>query len=51
MLTTTVQENAYDLAMENFDSAANALGLDNDTREMIKFPERMLIGERAGAHG
>ncbi len=42
MLTTTVQENAYDLAMENFDSAANALGLDNDTREMIKYPERIL---------
>ncbi|MGA7255986.1 MAG: Glu/Leu/Phe/Val dehydrogenase, partial [Terracidiphilus sp.] len=42
MLTTTVQENAYDLAMENFDSAADALGLDNDTREMIKFPERVL---------
>ena len=42
MLTTTVQENAYELAMENFDSAANALGLDDDTREMIKFPERIL---------
>ncbi len=42
MLTTTVTENAYELAMENFDSAANALGLDNDTREMIKYPERIL---------
>ncbi len=42
MLTTTVQENAYDLAMENFDSAANALGLDDDAREMIKYPERIL---------
>jgi glutamate dehydrogenase/leucine dehydrogenase len=42
MLTTTVTENAYDLALENFDAAANALGLDNDTREMIKYPERIL---------
>ena len=42
MLMTKVTENAYDLAMENFDSAADALGLDNDTREMIKFPERIL---------
>src|SRR5579859_2045073 len=42
MLATKLAENAYDVAMENFDSAANALGLDNDTREMIKFPERVL---------
>jgi len=34
--------NAYDVAMENFDTAANALELDHDIREMIKFPERML---------
>src|SRR5215467_4909839 len=41
MLATKV-ENAYDVALENFDAAADALGLDNDTREMIKYPERVL---------
>jgi glutamate dehydrogenase/leucine dehydrogenase len=43
MLTTTTKPNAYDVALENFDTAANALGLDNDTREMIKYPERILM--------
>ena len=43
MLTTTTKPNAYDVALENFDAAANALGLDNDTREMIKYPERILM--------
>ncbi len=42
MLTTTLTENAYELALQNFDTAANALGLDQDTREMIKYPERIL---------
>jgi glutamate dehydrogenase (NAD(P)+) len=42
MPTTIVQANAYDVAMENFDTAADAMGLDNNTREMIKYPERML---------
>ena len=42
MLTTTITDNAYDVALENFDTAANALELDNDTREMIKYPERVL---------
>ena len=42
MPTTIVQANAYDVAMENFDTAADAIGLDNNTREMIKRPERML---------
>src|SRR5215469_16337586 len=42
MLETKLAENAYDVALENFDAAADALGLDNDTREMIKFPERVL---------
>jgi glutamate dehydrogenase/leucine dehydrogenase len=42
MLTSRVTDNAYDVALENFDTAANALGLDNDTREMIKYPERVL---------
>ncbi len=42
MLATKLADNAYDMAMENFDSAADTMGLDNDTREMIKFPERVL---------
>ena len=42
MLETKLAENAYDVALENFDAAAGALGLDNDTREMIKYPERVL---------
>jgi glutamate dehydrogenase/leucine dehydrogenase len=35
-------DNAYDVALENFDAAADVLGLSNDTREMIKYPERIL---------
>ena len=42
MLTTIKRDNAYELALENFDAAADALGLDNDTRAMIKYPERVL---------
>jgi glutamate dehydrogenase/leucine dehydrogenase len=42
MITTRVADNAYDVALENFDTAADAMGLDNDIREMIKYPERML---------
>jgi len=42
MLTTQTTGNAYDVALENFDAAANALELDSDTREMIKYPERVL---------
>jgi glutamate dehydrogenase/leucine dehydrogenase len=42
MLETKITGNAYDVAMENFDTAANALELDPDIREMIKYPERML---------
>jgi glutamate dehydrogenase/leucine dehydrogenase len=34
--------NAYHDALENFDAAADELQLDNDTREMIKYPERVL---------
>jgi glutamate dehydrogenase/leucine dehydrogenase len=37
-----VADNAYDVALENFDTAANELGLNSDTREMIKYPERIL---------
>ena len=36
------QANAYDVAMENFDTAADAMDLKRNTREMIKWPERML---------
>ena len=42
MLTTIKRDNAYELALENFDAAADVLGLDNDTRAMIKYPERVL---------
>ncbi|HZZ38783.1 MAG TPA: Glu/Leu/Phe/Val dehydrogenase [Acidobacteriaceae bacterium] len=42
MLTTTVQENAYDVALTNFDTAADALELSQDIREMIRYPERVL---------
>jgi glutamate dehydrogenase/leucine dehydrogenase len=42
MPTTTAELNAYTLALENFDAAADVLGLDRDTREMIKYPERVL---------
>jgi glutamate dehydrogenase/leucine dehydrogenase len=42
MLTEVSTQNAYDVALENFDAAANALELDEDTRQMIKYPERML---------
>jgi len=37
-----VKKNAYQAAMENFDIAADALELDPDLREMIKYPERIL---------
>jgi len=42
MLTAVEQKSAYVNALENFDAAANALGLDEDVREMIKYPERIL---------
>jgi glutamate dehydrogenase/leucine dehydrogenase len=42
MLTTARTDNAYDVALENFDAAADALALSKDTREMIKYPERVL---------
>ncbi len=34
--------NAYEVALETFDLAANALDLDNNVRAMIKYPEREL---------
>ncbi len=43
MPTTQLTGNAYDVALRNFDTAADAMGLDRDTREMIKYPERVLM--------
>ena len=43
MLAAAVEKNAYDVALENFDIAADALGLETDVREMIKYPERILM--------
>jgi glutamate dehydrogenase (NAD(P)+) len=40
--TVTAEKNAYEVALENFDLAANALELDNNVRAMIKYPEREL---------
>jgi glutamate dehydrogenase/leucine dehydrogenase len=42
MIATTKAANAYDVALENFDSAADAMELSGDIREMIKYPERIL---------
>jgi glutamate dehydrogenase/leucine dehydrogenase len=44
MLATpiAVEKNVYEVALENFDLAANALELDNNVRAMIKYPERIL---------
>jgi glutamate dehydrogenase/leucine dehydrogenase len=43
MITEIAKGNAYDVALENFDTAADAMELDNDIREMIKYPERVLM--------
>jgi glutamate dehydrogenase/leucine dehydrogenase len=43
MLATAIEKNAYDVALENFDIAADALGLETDVREQIKYPERILM--------
>ena len=42
LATATKPMNAYDVALENFDLAANALGLDDNIRARIKYPERVL---------
>ena len=42
MLTAVAERNAYELACENFDIAADAMDLEPDLREMVKFPERVL---------
>jgi len=36
------KKNAYEAALEDFDTAADALELDSDIRQMIKYPERIL---------
>ena len=40
--TATPEQNAYEVALENFDLAANALELEENVRAMIKYPERIL---------
>jgi glutamate dehydrogenase/leucine dehydrogenase len=45
MLATSkkaIEKNAYEVALENFDLAANALELEPNVRAMIKYPERVL---------
>jgi glutamate dehydrogenase/leucine dehydrogenase len=37
------ERNAYEVTLENFDTAADALELEEDVRAMIKYPERVLI--------
>jgi glutamate dehydrogenase/leucine dehydrogenase len=37
-----IHENPYELALQNFDIAADALELSDDIRAMIKYPEREL---------
>jgi glutamate dehydrogenase/leucine dehydrogenase len=41
-ITAVVEKNAYEAAMENFDLAADALELDDNVRNRIKSPERVL---------
>ncbi len=44
MLATAVADkNAYEVALENFELAADALQLDDSVRAMIKYPERVLV--------
>ena len=42
LATATAEKNAYEVALENFDLAADALGLEDNVRAMIKYPERVL---------
>jgi glutamate dehydrogenase (NAD(P)+) len=42
MLAAIAEKTVYELALENFDIAADAMELEGDIREMIKFPERVL---------
>ena len=40
--TLAEKKNAYSVAMENFEKAADELQLDDDVRNMIRYPERIL---------
>ena len=40
--TAALDKTPYDVALENFDLAANALDLDDNLRARIKYPERIL---------
>jgi len=42
LATATAEKNAHEVALENFDLAANALELEDNIRAMIKYPEREL---------
>ena len=42
LATAMAEKNAYEVALENFDLAANALELEDNVRAMIKYPERIL---------
>jgi len=42
LATLTAAKNAYQVALENFDLAADALDLEQSLRAMIKYPERVL---------
>jgi glutamate dehydrogenase/leucine dehydrogenase len=41
-IAEAVKNNPYESALENFDLAADALELDHNMRETIKYPERVL---------
>ncbi len=43
MSSTNSTKTAFDMARENFATAADALGLDPNIREMIGYPERCLV--------
>lgn len=40
--TASVAKTAYEIALENFDRAADALGLDENARAILRHPEREL---------
>ena len=42
LATITAEKNAYQVALENFDLAADALDLEQSLRAMIQYPERVL---------
>jgi glutamate dehydrogenase/leucine dehydrogenase len=42
LATATAEKNPYEVALQNFDLAADALDLEESVRAMIKYPERIL---------